>query len=112
MLLGVALALAGCGSSGPAMTRDDRHSRDVFELAATFEGKAATLLGSSREWYSPGTGFYDVERRFRGKRATAVYNGSTISHRVHAAVFRWRLDGRQGIGGYELMVRVEPPVAA
>jgi len=23
-----------------------------------------------------------------------------------------RLDGREGIGGYELMVRVEPPVAA
>jgi hypothetical protein len=87
-LLGVVLALAGCGSSGPAMTRADRHSRDVFEFAATFEGKAATLLGSSHEWYSPGTGFYDVERRFRGKRATAVYNGSTISHRVDATVFR------------------------
>ena len=24
---------------------------------------------------------------------------------VHAAVFRWRLDGREGIGAYELMVR-------
>ncbi len=25
---------------------------------------------------------------------------------MHAAVFRWRLDGREGIGAYELMVRV------
>ena len=31
---------------------------------------------------------------------------------VHAAVFRWRLDGREGIGAYELMLRDEPPVAA
>jgi hypothetical protein len=31
---------------------------------------------------------------------------------VHAAVFRWRLDGREGIGAYELMVRAEPRVAA
>src|ERR671923_1470450 len=32
--------------------------------------------------------------------------------RVHTAVFRWRLDGRDGIGAYELMVRTEPPAAA
>jgi hypothetical protein len=31
---------------------------------------------------------------------------------VHAAVFRWRLDGREGIGAYELMARTEPPAAA
>ena len=31
---------------------------------------------------------------------------------VHAAVFRWRLDGREGIGAYELMLRSEPPAAA
>ena len=31
---------------------------------------------------------------------------------VHAAVFRWRLDGREGIGAYELMLRTEPPAAA
>jgi len=31
---------------------------------------------------------------------------------VHVAVFRWRLDGREGIGAYELMLRMEPPAAA
>jgi hypothetical protein len=31
---------------------------------------------------------------------------------VHTAVFRWRLDGREGIGAYELMARAEPPAAA
>ena len=31
---------------------------------------------------------------------------------VHAAVFRWRLEGRDGIGAYELMVRSQAPAAA
>jgi hypothetical protein len=31
---------------------------------------------------------------------------------VHAAVFSWSLDGREGIGAYELMARTEPPAAA
>jgi hypothetical protein len=31
---------------------------------------------------------------------------------VHVAVFRWRLDGREGIGAYELMLRMEEPAAA
>jgi hypothetical protein len=31
---------------------------------------------------------------------------------VHVAVFRWRLDGREAIGSYELMLRTEPPAAA
>jgi hypothetical protein len=31
---------------------------------------------------------------------------------VHAAVLRWRLDGRDAIGAYELMARMEPPAAA
>jgi hypothetical protein len=32
--------------------------------------------------------------------------------RVQAAVFRWRLEGREAIGSYELMVRSEEPAAA
>ena len=53
----------------------------------------------------------DYPRRGSGQ----VIAGSSLdleALQVHVAVFRWRLDGREGIGGYELMVRVEPPVAA
>src|SRR5919202_808688 len=88
LLLGAACVLAGCGSSGSTLTRADRHSRDVFELAAKFEGDAAKLLGSSHEWYSPGTGFYDADRRLRGQNVRSVYNGATIFHRVDRRVFR------------------------
>jgi hypothetical protein len=87
-LLAAACVLASCGSSGSTLTRDDRHSHDVFELIAKFEGKAATFLGSSHEWYSPGTGFYDVDRRVHGQRARSMYNGQTIFHRVDRKVFR------------------------
>ena len=31
---------------------------------------------------------------------------------VHAAVFGWKMDGREGAGAYDLMVRSEPPEAA
>ena len=32
--------------------------------------------------------------------------------RVHVAVFDWRLEGREGLGAYELMVRSQSPAAA
>jgi hypothetical protein len=31
---------------------------------------------------------------------------------VHAAVFRWHMEGREGTGAYELAARAEPPAAA
>jgi hypothetical protein len=53
----------------------------------------------------------DYPRRASGQ----VIAGSSLDLdglQVHAAVFRWRLDGREGIGAYELMLRNEPPAAA
>ena len=53
----------------------------------------------------------DYPRRGSGQ----VIAGSSLDLegiQVHAAVFRWRLDGREGIGAYELMLRSEPPAAA
>ena len=53
----------------------------------------------------------DYPRRGSGQ----VIAGSSLDLdelQVHVAVFRWRLDGREGIGSYELMLRMEPPAAA
>jgi hypothetical protein len=53
----------------------------------------------------------DYPRRGSGQ----VIAGSSLDLdglQVHVAVFRWRLDGREGIGAYELMLRTEPPAAA
>jgi hypothetical protein len=53
----------------------------------------------------------DYPRRGSGQ----VIAGSSLDLdglQVHVAVFRWRLDGREGIGAYELMSRAEPPEAA
>lgn len=53
----------------------------------------------------------DYPRRGSGQ----VIAGSSLDLdgiQVHAAVFRWRLDGREGIGAYELMQRSDPPAAA
>jgi hypothetical protein len=32
--------------------------------------------------------------------------------RVHAAVFDWRMEGREGVGGYDIVVREQQPAAA
>jgi hypothetical protein len=53
----------------------------------------------------------DYPRRGSGQ----VIAGSSLALdglQVHVAIFRWRLDGREGIGAYELMLRTEPPAAA
>jgi hypothetical protein len=53
----------------------------------------------------------DFPRRGSG----AAIAGSSLDLeglQVHAAVFAWRLEGREGIGAYELMVRREAPAAA
>jgi len=53
----------------------------------------------------------DYPRRGSGQ----VIAGSSLNLdalQVHMAIFRWRLDGREGIGAYELMLRLEPPAAA
>jgi hypothetical protein len=79
------------------------------------EARISTVYDSGGRQRSAGLELWLPNEDFPRRGSGLVIAGSTFdleAIEVHAAVFRWRLDGREGIGGYELMVRVEPPVAA
>jgi hypothetical protein len=50
------------------------------------------------------------------RRATGEVTGGTTLELpgllVNASVFAWRMEGREGVGAYELTVRAEPQEAA
>ena len=88
-------------SAGEARLVDDARISTVYDG----EGRQRT---AGMELWMPGE---DFPRRLSG---TAVA-GTTLSLeglRVNAAVFSWRMDGRDGAGAYELTFRDEPLEAA
>jgi hypothetical protein len=83
------------------------HDVETARISTVYDGSGRQRSAGLELWL-PGE---EYPRRGSG----LVIAGSSFDLepiQVHAAVFRWRLDGREGVGGYELMVRVEPPVAA
>jgi hypothetical protein len=80
---------------------------ETARISTVYDGGGRQRSAGLELWL-PGE---DYPRRGSGQ----VIAGSSLDLeglQVHVAVFRWRLDGREGIGSYELMVRMEPPAAA
>jgi len=80
---------------------------ETARISTVYDGDGRQRSAGLELWL-PGE---DFPRRGSGQ----VIAGSSLDLdglQVNAAVFRWRLDGREGIGAYELMLRVEPPAAA
>jgi len=76
-------------------------------LSTVYDGDGRQRSAGLELWL-PGE---DFPRRGSG----SVIAGSSLDLeglQVHAAVFAWHLEGREGIGAYELMVRREAPAAA
>ena len=85
------------------------------ELHEVEEARISTVYDGGGRQRSAGLELWLPEEEFPRRGSGQVIAGSTFeleAIQVHAAVFRWRLDGREGVGAYELMVRVVPPVAA
>jgi hypothetical protein len=64
---------------------------------------------------SAGVELWLPEEDFPRRASGAVQAGLSLSLdglHVHVAVFAWRMDGRDGLGAYELTVRDEPAEAA
>jgi hypothetical protein len=80
---------------------------ETARISTVYDGDGRQRSAGLELWL-PGE---DFPRRGSG----LVIAGSSLDLdgiHVHVAVFRWRLDGREGIGAYELMLRTEPPAAA
>ena len=85
------------------------------ELLNVEDARISTVYDGEGRQRSAGLELWLPEEEYPRRGSGQVIAGSTFeleAIQVHAAVFRWRLDGREGIGAYELMVRVVPPVAA
>jgi hypothetical protein len=88
---------------------------DGGELHEVEEARISTVYDGNGRQRSAGLELWLPGEEFPHRGSGLVIAGSSLDIdpvRVHAAVFRWRLDGREGIGAYELMVRSEPPEAA
>jgi len=90
------------------LVEDDRLLEvEQARISTVYDGGGRQRSAGLELWL-PGE---DYPRRGSGQ----VIAGSSLdldALQVHVAVFRWRLDGREGIGAYELMLRMEPPAAA
>ena len=110
-----ALALRPRGAAGhgeelvhAAMLKDG-------ELLEIEEARLSTVYDGDGRQRSAGLELWLPGEEFPRRGSGVVIAGSSLELRpvrVHAAVFRWRLDGREGIGAYELMLRTEPLAAA
>jgi hypothetical protein len=84
-------------------------------LLAVEEARISTVYDAGGRQRSAGLELWVPGEEFPHRGSGMVIAGTSLDLnglQVHAAVFRWRLDGREGIGGYELMGRPHPPVAA
>jgi hypothetical protein len=85
------------------------------ELREVEQARISTVYDGGGRQRSAGLEMWLPGEEFPHRGSGLVIAGSSLDLdpvEVHAAVFRWRLDGRDAIGAYELMVRREPPVAA
>ncbi len=84
-------------------------------VLAVEEARISTVYDGNGRQRSAGLELWVPGEEYPRRGSGLVIAGSSLDLdgiQVHAAVFRWRLDGREGIGAYELMLRTEPPAAA
>ena len=88
---------------------------DEGRLIEVEDARVSTVYDGSGRQRSAGLELWVPDEEFARRGSGVVLAGSSLDLdgiQVHAAIFRWRLDGRDATGAYELMVRSEPPAAA
>jgi hypothetical protein len=100
----------GHGQEHVAACLVDEHSLKPIE-----DARLSTVYDGDGRQRSAGLELWLPDEDFPRRGSGAVIAGSSLDLeglQVHAAIFEWRLEGREGIGAYELMVRRTAPAAA
>jgi hypothetical protein len=111
----VALARRPRGAVGHGEERITAALMEDDALLAVETTRISTVYDGGGRQRSAGLELWVPGEEYPRRGSGQVIAGSSLDLDgldVHAAVFRWRLDGRDGIGAYELMSRREPPAAA
>ena len=88
---------------------------DEGRLLEVEDARVSTVYDGNGRQRSAGLELWIPDEEFARRGSGLVVAGSSLDLdgiHVHAAIFRWRLDGRDATGAYELMVRTDPPAAA
>jgi hypothetical protein len=120
-------ALLDSGHAALAVARRPRgvlgHGQERVDAALLADGEAlkveeariSTVYDGEGRQRSAGLELWLPGEDFPRRGSGTVIAGSSLELeglRVHAAVFRWRMEEREGLGSYDVMVRVETPAAA
>jgi hypothetical protein len=111
----LALARRPRGAVGHGHESVQAQLLDDAALRVVKQARLSTVYDGEGRQRSAGLELWMEGEEFPRRGSGVVVAGSSLDLdeiHVHAAVFQWRLEGREGIGAYELMVRSEPPAAA
>jgi hypothetical protein len=111
----LAIARRPRGARGHGEERVDACLIEAGEPLSVEEARISTVYDGEGRQRSAGLELWLPGEDFPRRGSGSVIAGSSLELgglTVHAAIFRWRFEGREGAGAYELMVREESPVAA
>jgi hypothetical protein len=103
------------GSLGHGQELVDAVLLQAGELVEVENARISTVYDGEGRQRSAGLELWLPGEDFPRRGTGTVAAGSSLQLsglRVHAAVFNWRLEEREGVGQYELAVRAEEPQAA
>ena len=111
------LALGSRARGARGHGEEDVHAQllDEGKLLDVETARISTVYDGGGRQRSAGLELWIPGEEFPRRGSGVVLAGTSLDlegMEVHAAIFRWRLDGRDATGAYELMVRTDPPAAA
>jgi hypothetical protein len=111
----LALARRPRGALGHGQERVTAWLLEAGSLMAVEDARISTVYDGDGRQRSAGLELWLPGEEFPRRVSGAAIAGSSLELEglnVHIAIFRWRMDGRDAAGAYELVVRREPAAAA